>query len=1843
MKKENVRFIIKKVLAFFLAVVLGFQIGIMPVQAAALSENLQLSTEIKDDENSTTIKDSESVETNTEKEAVTIIESSSEKTQSTGFDEQKESQDAKSEEKAIFNKKSQENSLEEISIEDENSIDENSLKEKQYKDLTKEQIDIAKRMDLGETYIYNLQKINYKSGDKIDISSIEIITKDKAGNVDLLSYSDLVNNKNIKMNLHQGDEILPAYYNDLFDNEYLKYETEDTKEDISNYLKENNIKEYKPSLTIKIQNFEPINIEFNLEEELDLSPLELFHALKMENSSMRLLTSEGLTIKDNQNIKLDGFRFVIKDEKGLLKVISGKELEKESIKVDFSKLNEDKKSLKDDFIQSYIILQKEGFEKLYIPITILSDNIDTKSISGNSNIDFIVLNQEKNENNIILNSIIDVKDIKDVKSFNVEFFKENGTSENSKIKILKVIKTNGYNEEDILLDMPHSRDASKQQKYKDLSKFEISKKLKNLATSNSILFSNNFEVGYKYLITLEIAGADKSSELITKITLDKFDYENMKTEEIQHNTKLESVLIPNAKINDSLQVRSFRIPNLLATRATNYGEFTLNKVDAEDNTKLPNAKFTLTNSSGISNIFTTDKNGQINISNLEPDTYRLRETQAPEGYIGSLEEWSIYVNSLGRTFITELGEIAPGSGTGSDLGVIVGQDVTSKIQLMGNIGYTDQNNNGQLNMGTDENNITISMNMIIDGPVNPGDYFTIKESDSLHYNMLQPDRRTYPTIVDKSGLVLAYLTFSPDFDIENGLNKEITYVFTEAVAGNNLTELTMTWVHSVNVNIVSYNGMYNFGVTIGENSIATDIRVAHTSPFNGALENSKVNIKAAYLYTNDTNGKYTQIAYINPLKSDVRGASNLIIYPGDSNDKFNMADVQEGKTKITLYKFRDGVSIPDAVIFDKTKLELVSEDQYRISFLQGASVNAAKLDFNNEIGTSTYLVMVESEMRYPNTGTNIDTKVTQFIDYTTIYNRVRDFVNYGNTYNTNVSGGSGGGLSDYEAPILDVPNIKRDVTGKFEIIKVGESSDVLLPKARFTLTPTDPLGNIIIKESGDNGKLVFDNLKAGVYKLEESEAPEGYKKTDKIWTVTVDKNGVTRVEENASNIEPTRFTTTHVLTNSNSNLGITEISPLRVNFNTNMSSIMSLPIGTNDSNIQITGSNQSYDRSTVSTSAIYRGNDEFEVTVKVLAGEDIISPGQDTDLVILIPGYDLTDDIKNSLIEKLNSYGSNVRVALKIYNKDANLDKTVSFTSSQVIANEIRNYAKQAYAPNSIVVRNALNSANTFFNSARQSAKKELISIIDIGVNPNDSGIKLQATNLRNKQVSIHNYYVGNPNGSYAPISYWNRVLGIDNTVDATINAQNVLNNNLPIFGNQIKKAVENATLKVSFNNDFSFVGQSVQTSKPGSNQWHSGYNLSTNSIDLRDGELTLNANENATMTFRVKSNSTIVAEKEYQLINPIIYRPNSDVGEIIIDGPEILVLDNKINVIVENTHSGASNNESIEFTLKRGIPVENGIFGNVSLIEDTSFSQKARILINGSKEFIGLDKKNNSGNFYQYYIADVKSDSNRVIVSNSSGIVSQVNGTITISTKENKGFNVRVDWQGLHPVGEISGSTNDGIQFRLDSSNDYLFENLNADITKINSISVNGPDGYNYLVEGKDGSYVVKVSMKTQVSSITVSNSKHEPTAQLVIKKTDEGGNINLKGATFTLTDSYGKVIEQTTGEDGKTTFGGLKVGKYELVEIKAPSGYEKVEGTWEVTVTDDGKALSVIVKEPESTKINTTYDISNKKGERLYYYNDPLLDLQTTIEQIEGTDRFIVNVLYKGRALYNSPYNSI
>lgn len=68
-----------------------------------------------------------------------------------------------------------------------------------------------------------------------------------------------------------------------------------------------------------------------------------------------------------------------------------------------------------------------------------------------------------------------------------------------------------------------------------------------------------------------------------------------------------------------------------------------------------------------------------------------------------------------------------------------------------------------------------------------------------------------------------------------------------------------------------------------------------------------------------------------------------------------------------------------------------------------------------------------------------------------------------------------------------------------------------LPGAKFTLTPINPTGESIVKESGHDGRIIFDNLKAGTYTLEETEAPSGYTKSEGKWKVEVNQEGNTLI------------------------------------------------------------------------------------------------------------------------------------------------------------------------------------------------------------------------------------------------------------------------------------------------------------------------------------------------------------------------------------------------------------------------------------------------------------------------------------------------------------------------------------------------------------------------------------------------------------------------------------------------------------------------------------------------------------------------------------------------------------
>ncbi len=85
---------------------------------------------------------------------------------------------------------------------------------------------------------------------------------------------------------------------------------------------------------------------------------------------------------------------------------------------------------------------------------------------------------------------------------------------------------------------------------------------------------------------------------------------------------------------------------------------------------------------------------------------------------------------------------------------------------------------------------------------------------------------------------------------------------------------------------------------------------------------------------------------------------------------------------------------------------------------------------------------------------------------------------------------------------------------------------------------------------------------------------------------------------------------------------------------------------------------------------------------------------------------------------------------------------------------------------------------------------------------------------------------------------------------------------------------------------------------------------------------------------------------------------------------------------------------------------------------------------------------------------------------------------------------------------------------------------------------------------------------------------------------KTDSKTGAALSGATFTLDRGDGTVLTATSDASGKVDFGLLdKEGYYTLAETAAPSGYERVLGTWNVYADIANRTVEVYATEGTTT----------------------------------------------------------
>lgn len=985
-----------------------------------------------------------------------------------------------------------------------------------------------------------------------------------------------------------------------------------------------------------------------------------------------------------------------------------------------------------------------------------------------------------------------------------------------------------------------------------------------------------------------------------------------------------------------------------------------------------------------------------------------------------------------------------------------------------------------------------------------------------------------------------------------------------------------------------------------------------------------MSINTNYLYTNDQNGKYTQIGYINPNKNNITGDSTIRVYPAVDDRFFNMANnIDALRTKVSLYKLKEGTAVEDTAVFNPDELELISPDKYDLSYVgkyeNGELVNAVEIKPKEDIGENVYLIKVDSEMVYPKD----NTKPTMLGQYIELENaNAKPLVRESNAIQTSVSDASGHVDENYTPPVFDVTNdIHINKKGRLEITKTDENEFASLPGAEFTLSPTDPTGESIVKSSDSLGKVSFEDLNPGTYELKETKAPNGYIESDKKWTVTVDENGVTTIKEIQGIADNVRLFSSNV---SN------KLKAMKPSFNIGESLSDLKLFSTAGQTAEMGGTvDTNYGNTHVKTSATSLGDGKYQVDLAITAGQDKTSV-KPTDVVVIMPTFsgssDVANQFKNGVVNWLNELSQNqankdaYRVAYVTYGygevlSSYNLDTLENGKTNISKISEI-NKPWQPGMVTSSGLAPAFSKAKDILNSDKRDVDKIIINLSMLTSNTiksEDNNIKLALNNI-NKGANSKNSLYSFVGTQIAPgtektvlndhsTAFTSTNVNLDKNVFTKAWSADNYKGELPQPTTITTKDVENAKVNVEFNTDFNYV-----------------------SGDKTIDNLTLNAGETKNLSFVVKARDDLQAGGPYSLVNSISFTPNAPNG---IPSPTVTLSDpiEKMNITVESKHSDDNETQgTVKFTLKRSL---NGI-------EDTDFVKYIgqSIPINNSVTY-SVDKTDANKVPYKYYLEGESIEGNEKIVLGKVTSETSTDGlTFIIPSSLKSQFMVNLNWNGLKPLNSAVKvsviDANEKRQTLTFDKNSSLVQTIDNVAKPVKVESVEGlPDGNVYTwsatsVGQDENSLTVTITKSDEPTKLNVTNKK-APTGSFEILKTNEDGSKKLVGAKFELTSNLEgfKPIEMISDSNGIVSFKDLMPGDYTLKEIQAPNGYEPSDKTWYISVDDTGKTIvKEVVKGSQETVVNDTL-------------NNP-----TYARRILSGDGYLVVDFYNGIAEENGKY---
>ena len=534
------------------------------------------------------------------------------------------------------------------------------------------------------------------------------------------------------------------------------------------------------------------------------------------------------------------------------------------------------------------------------------------------------------------------------------------------------------------------------------------------------------------------------------------------------------------------------------------GSVTLKKIDQNGNSikknnLLPGAKFKL---SGITRKYTetkeVDENGEIKFEGLNIGQYRLEEVESPKGYINNKQVWEFTVG-------------------GKDLDPYAGEAPAKKENLSSKITLTEstmtvQNpankdlapmSQGEVHPHLAEvmefaNSYKLDPNI----KINPGDYFTIKLTDNIDLNgIMQGDPGNLDLFADGVGTIA-----KAEYDKEAGT---ITYVFTDYAKTYQLATISNKLKAYINLEKVPNDSKVTVGLGINDKSkkqTTHDIEVVYDSiTAQKAYGGHDLNLGSKIVKYNPETGEFVHYYYIN--KNQTFSPMCRFYYSADQDIEnlqigYYYLEDQSKNNIEELMPESFGVNENDPRLSDFTVLRskslLPKDDKEVILFDEGLKKN------ESYIFKVTGKISGKDKLAYVGHGELKISYVGGGYLNVTRYDQVYAFYNDANA------------KADLTIQAVNPEN-------RIKFMKTDQDGNPL-EGAGFQLQIKDgnqwkAYGN---QSSGKDGIFEFTQLKAGEYRLVETQAVDGYKKLETpVMEFTVDKLGKITRKETVKNADGT--------------------------------------------------------------------------------------------------------------------------------------------------------------------------------------------------------------------------------------------------------------------------------------------------------------------------------------------------------------------------------------------------------------------------------------------------------------------------------------------------------------------------------------------------------------------------------------------------------------------------------------------------------------------------------------------------------------------------------------------------